>query len=75
LLDETEYEGIIFAAPRGGLAQLGERLNGIEEVVSSILSSSTTILRSNPESGDVLGIVIAMFFQPFDILPNLNIPA
>ena len=28
--------------PRGAIAQLGERLNGIQEVVSSILTSSTT---------------------------------
>jgi hypothetical protein len=28
-------------APRGAVAQLGERLNGIQEVASSILVSST----------------------------------
>ena len=32
--------------PYGGVAQLGERLNGIQEVKSSILSVSTTVHRT-----------------------------
>ena len=31
-------------APRGAVAQLGERLNGIQEVASSILVSSTILV-------------------------------
>ena len=50
--------------PRGDVAQLGERLNGIQEAVSSILSISTRnfglAARTSP------------FFVPEDLFPKLS---
>ena len=39
-------ELLIFFRSDGAVAQLGERLNGIQEVVSSILSSSTILIKT-----------------------------
>ena len=41
LLSGSSHEPLLFY---GAVAHLGERFNGIEEVASSILASSTTIL-------------------------------
>ena len=42
--DKIRRKGIVLLT-HGVVAQLGERLNGIQEVVSSILSSSTRFLK------------------------------
>ena len=35
------YHAVEYNSPRGGVAQLGERLNGIQEVIGSIPTVST----------------------------------
>ena len=47
----------------GGVAQLGERLNGIQEAVSSILSTSTTSFKG----------LRKVTVSPF-LLPSLFVP-
>ncbi|CAK7007644.1 MAG: hypothetical protein DELT_00308 [Desulfovibrio sp.] len=50
---------------RGGVAQLGERLNGIQEAVSSILSTSTSIYKHLWQS------VVSAFFMRLPFVPVL----
>jgi hypothetical protein len=52
---------IIAGVRRGGLAQLGERFNGIEEVSGSIPLSSTTGLRVY---GYLLSIITSTILRP-----------
>ena len=56
---DARGELLIFSGHAGAVAQLGERLNGIQEVVSSILSSSTI----NKPSGNRGFIVFTLFLQ------------
>ena len=42
LKNTSDYDNIIVPEKRGGIAQLGERLNGIQEVSGSIPLISTT---------------------------------
>ena len=60
-LDFFQGRGIIQTVRRGGLAQLGERFNGIEEVVGSIPSSSTMFREFY---GILLSIVTSTFRSP-----------
>ena len=51
-----------FASLRGAVAQLGERFNGIEEVRSSILLSSTILYTVNSRNGKRNGLCV--MFHP-----------
>ncbi len=56
----------MLAGPRGAVAQLGERYNGIVEVVGSIPSGSTI-----PTPWETKGFSFARFPDGFDFSPTV----